>query len=236
MNAIPEAWSVISISLADDQDHLCIARYRHSESPFILRLPLTRSHAEDLDEETFTFVEARSELRDIISSSDATVHRAKSNEIDMHAKETRASWWEEREALDQRLGNLLRNMQNMWLGGFRGIFAQVQAKPSLLARFQESLNVILDKHLPSRHGTAKRKAEIPRTIFDPRLLELFVSLGDPKEQEDDLEEALTDLLYHVVDILQFGGEGNAYDEIDFDSVRPLLGRYSIISCPLILDR
>ena len=46
---------------------------------------------------------------------------------------------------------------------------------------------------------------------------MFVSLGCPSES-NDVDEPLMDLLYFVVDILQFNGERNAYDEIDFDSV------------------
>ena len=53
--------------------------------------------------------------------------------------------------------------------------------------------------------------------LDLRVLELFVGLGNPSDS-NDLDEPLMDLLYFVVDILQFNGERNAYDEIDFDSV------------------
>src|SRR5207248_2770414 len=47
-------------------------------------------------------------------------------------------------------------------------------------------------------------------------LDLFVALGHPDKHE--LEDSLADLLYFVVDVLQFQGEHNAYDEIDFDSI------------------
>ena len=56
-----------------------------------------------------------------------------------------------------------------------------------------------------------------RTLLESRVLELFIALGVPAEQ-NDLDEALMDLLYFVIDILQFHGERNAYDEIDFDAV------------------
>jgi separase len=49
------------------------------------------------------------------------------------------------------------------------------------------------------------------------VLELFVALGEPTD-DSELEDAVMDLLYFVVDILQFQGERNAYDEIDFDMV------------------
>jgi separase len=47
---------------------------------------------------------------------------------------------------------------------------------------------------------------------------LFIGLGDATNEELDLDEALMDLIYFVVDILHFNGERNAYDEIDFDAM------------------
>ena len=74
----------------------------------------------------------------------------------------------------------------------------------------------MDTHLPSRQGPTKAK-QSTRVNLDPRVLELFVGLGAPSE-ENDVDEQLMDLLYFVVDILQFNKERNAYDEIDFDAV------------------
>jgi len=58
----------------------------------------------------------------------------------------------------------------------------------------------------------------PKTTLDSRILDLFIGLGDASEEDCDLAEPLTDLLYFVVDVLQFHGELNAYAEIDFDSI------------------
>lgn len=70
--------------------------------------------------------------------------------------------------------------------------------------------------MPSRLKVPKkRKAE--RVNLAPHILGLFVGLGCPSD-EDELDEALMDLLYFVVDVMQFHGEHNAYDEIDFDLV------------------
>ncbi|KMU73341.1 separin [Coccidioides immitis RMSCC 3703] len=46
-------------------------------------------------------------------------------------------------------------------------------------------------------------------------MELFVNIRRLSD-EDDPEDSVMDLLYFVVDALQFQGERNAYDEIDFD--------------------
>jgi separase len=54
--------------------------------------------------------------------------------------------------------------------------------------------------------------------MDDQVLELFIGLGTGQDGQLDLDEPLSDLLYFVVDMLQFNGERNAYDEIDFDSM------------------
>jgi separase len=54
--------------------------------------------------------------------------------------------------------------------------------------------------------------------LDPRILELFISLDEAKVEYLDVDECVLDLLYFVVDVLQFNGECNAYDEVDFDSM------------------
>ena len=118
----------------------------------------------------------------------------------------------------------LTNIEHIWLGGFRGIFSQHQRRTDLLARFQKSFQNMLDKHLPSRRQVRGKRSKAaaaaapPKISLDPRILELFVGLGDATEQACDMDDALNDLLYFVVDILQFHGERNAYDEIDFDSM------------------
>ncbi len=135
----------------------------------------------------------------------------------MTSKGAKAEWWAEREALDDRLRDLLLNMENMWLGGFKGIFSQHARRPALLSQFQLSFQTILERYLPSRHKM-KGRVKPSRVNLDPRILELFIGLGDATVDGLDLDEPLMDLLYFVIDILQFHGERNAYDEVDFDSV------------------
>ncbi|KAG8414922.1 separin protein [Metarhizium acridum] len=64
----------------------------------------------------------------------------------------------------------------------------------------------------------KKTTKAPSVNLDSRILDLFIGLGDPTHPDCDFDEALNDLLYFVVDILQFHGERNAYDEIDFDAM------------------
>ncbi|KAB2580712.1 Separin [Lasiodiplodia theobromae] len=208
VNIIPQSWTAVSLSLNEARDELYITRYVPYQSPFILRLPMARHNSRDIDEEIFGFEEGRAELKEIIDLSDFSTR----NVPDLSKKGAKTEWWAEREALDARLGDLLANIENIWLGGFRGIFKKKGDRASL-SRFSKNFENILDRHLPSRQGRGTKS----KTSLDWRILELFVGLGNPDDGVD-LDEPLMDLVYFVVDILQFNGERNAYDEIDFDSI------------------
>ncbi|CAJ2509950.1 Uu.00g058500.m01.CDS01 [Anthostomella pinea] len=216
VDIIPRSWNVVSVSLSDNKHDLCITKLQAGHSPFAIRLPLERASARDADSEAFDFQQGRSELLDIIGSANRSCHAAR----DMSQKKANSAWWAEREALDERMKDLLENIEQTWLGGFKGMFAQHHRRSDLLARFQKSFQNILDKHLPSRRQVRGRrtKAPVPKIHLDPRILELFINLGDATAPECDFDEALNDLLYFVVDVLQFHGERNAYDEIEFDSM------------------
>lgn len=215
IDIIPPSWTVLSLSLNESHDEIRIARVRSGQSPFILTLPLNRHSARDPEEDPFGFENGKDELQEIIHLTNYSSH----NGQDMNKKGAKTEWWKVRAALDVRLQGLLYNIENFWLGGFRGIFSRAVLNPELLSSFQHSLQTIFDKHLPSRQKP-KRKKKSSRMVLDFRVLELFVGLGIPDELEN-LDESLTDLLYFVVDIFQFHGERNAYDEIDFDSVSSL---------------
>lgn len=205
------------MSLSDNRHDLCITKLQAGHGPFVLRLPLARATSRDADADVFSFDHGQQELQEVIRLANETSHSARQSTT----KRERAAWWSQREALDARLGTLLATIETTWLGGFRGIFSQHERRPDLLARFQKSFQKMLDRYLPSRVRMARQKASrSPAVALDPRILDLFIGLGDATDGRADCEydEALNDLLYFVVDILQFHGERNAYDEIDFDAM------------------
>ncbi|KAJ4391742.1 separin protein [Gnomoniopsis smithogilvyi] len=216
IDIIPEQWSAISISLSDNKHDLCISKLQAGQSPFVIRLPLERATSRDADSEVFNFHEGRTELLEIIKRANTTCH----DKRDFSVKGAKTAWWQERNALDVQMKELLDKIESIWLGGFRGIFSQHQRHPPLFAKFQKKFQNILDKHLPSRSQVRGKKTSKPATkvSLDIRILELFIGLGDASDETCDFDEMLNDLLYFVVDILQFHGERNAYDEIDFDTM------------------
>ena len=217
IDIIPSSWNVVSVSLSDNKHDLCITKLQAGHSPFAIRLPLERATSRDADTEVFNFEQGRAELLDIIGIANRTCHDAR----DMSAKGAKSAWWTERESLDERMKDMLENIEHTWLGGFKGIFSQHHRRSELLAKFQKSFQNILDNNLPSRRqvrGRRTKATSAPKVSLDPRILDLFIGLGDATMPDCDFDEPLTDLLYFVVDILQFHGERNAYDEIDFDRV------------------
>jgi separase len=208
--ALPSSWNVVTIGLSDDSAEILLSKITKAQPPFLLRLPLHRTSSEDLDEESFSFQTARSELLDIIANANLTAHDTKARS-DRRGKK---DWWTARESLDARLLSLLNNIETLWLGGFRGIFSDERHNEELLSRFSESLSRTLDRQLPSRRKVGV-KTESSLQLHS-HVLELFIALGDP--DEGDLDDAITDLLYFVIDIFQFQGERNAYDEVDFDAM------------------
>lgn len=210
IDIIPDTWTAVSLELSEERDELFITRFESGLSPFVLRLPLARHASREMDEEEFSFADGKRDFDEIIELSDFSTRSAK----DMTSREARQQWWAEREALDTRLHELLINMENIWLGGFKGVFSQYERQPTLLARFRKAFESILNDHLPSR----RKKSQQKRPVLDTRVLELFIGLGDATNQDLDLDESLMDLIYFVVDVLQFNGECNAYDELDFDAM------------------
>jgi separase len=211
LDKLPEEWSIVSMQLSKTRDELSITKLHLGQAPFSLRIPLRRSSSDEPDEEDFGFAAAKAELLDIIETANKTAHDSK-GQSDKQAKK---SWWAEREALDERLKILLENMENVWLGGFRGILAHQHRHQDLLSRFSGSLGRSLDQHLPSRQKSRKTTTGAGSHLH-AHVLDLFVALGHP--DDCDLDDSIADLLYFVVDILQFQGEQNAYDEIDFDMI------------------
>ncbi|KAK6436543.1 separin protein [Oleoguttula sp. CCFEE 5521] len=211
VDILPEPWTAVSLTLDEDCRELVISRYRRSQSPTFLRLPFARHKPEDTEEEKFDYHTAKSEIQEIIQRSNASCH----NNVEMSSKGAKSSWWTERETLNRRLRELLLNMEEIWLGGFRGIFSTAEPEADDLLRVRKDLVAILDRHLPSRQTT---RGKANGFELDDSVLELFVSLRRGVDEDSDIDELATDLLYFVVDLLQLKGERNAYDEIDFDSM------------------
>ncbi|KAG5437075.1 hypothetical protein PCANB_001196 [Pneumocystis canis] len=210
LDKIPQSWTILTIGLGESKNDLYITRLQRQLSPLVLRLPLNRNNSRDADQITLTYDNVFNELNDIILQSNETAQIAKNINTSVH----KAVWWKERQELNVRLKQLLINVENCWLGGFKGIFFQSNINQESFAKFKVFVNQIITKHVFSRKVFRKNK-NIATFEIESRLLELFVKL-DPHDSK--IEEHLEDLIYFVLDIFQFHGETVAYDEIDIDQI------------------
>ena len=206
ITTLPRSWSVVSIGVTPDKKHLLLSKLCRDTEELVLRLPLERSEEAEDREEAFDFTTCHSELLELVSQANTSAHSATCG-TDKQAKK---DWWAERERLDQKLRCLLENIENLWIGGFRGIFATSTPNDTGRRTFSQAFHRILAGHLPSR----KKSSRSGHAVIHDNVLDLFLGLGDPDAIE--LDDNVADLLAFVVDILQFSGERNAYDEIDFD--------------------
>lgn len=212
LESLPESWSVVSIGLTQDRTELLMTRMSRHRSPFVVRIPLTRPDPSAMDHEELDFASAKAELENIVIQANTSAHDSRGSSAD---KAVRKAWFAERQSLDGRLATLLDNIENIWFGGFRGLFSAKGSDDKALARFGQNLSNTLNRHLPSRQKSSKAGKAVQIELH-AHVLELFLTLGHPRES--DLEDSVIDLLYFVIDVLQFHGENNAYDEIDFDAM------------------
>jgi len=119
INCLPENWTVINISISDGEDLLLVSRSRPKQRSLLFCIPLNRSGRNETDTETsgLTVKSAVSEISDIVDSSRKNGKRAK--EVAAKGRDARAEWWSERAILDQRLSELLENIEFCWLGAFK---------------------------------------------------------------------------------------------------------------------
>lgn len=206
LSKLPDNWNVISLAICPTSGDLVVCQYACHQEPFLLRLPLHRHNSRDVDEHPFLFSDGLEELKNIIAESDEMTRSGKAFPGGSEA------WWAKRHELDGRLKQLLHDAEFCWFGGFLGILGETVA--SGCEAFARSFNRILTKHLPSRNGTGRRKKGFKPVTIDPRVLSLFLGMG----KDDIAPELLEDLVYFVLDILQFHGEYNAYDELDTDQI------------------
>ncbi len=109
LDILPPNWTVCSISVDIETNDMYICRYRQKTTPLLLRLPLRRQSSRDGDNDGFSYEDAIREFNSILDLC---------NQITKNPS-TSKEWWKTRKELDVRLKNLLYNIENWWLGGFK---------------------------------------------------------------------------------------------------------------------
>ncbi|QIW98232.1 hypothetical protein AMS68_003750 [Peltaster fructicola] len=203
---LPDSWTVVSLQLSADATELLVMRQHKDDACFIVRLPFARQDIEAERADSFDFAAGKAELAEIIEQSNSICHAGN----EPSKKMASAAWWREREQLDKRLHELLVNIEEIWLGGFKGVLCPTECHKNLAA-FRKQFETILARHIP----WAKKE---PKLALPDTTLQLFLSLCHGQGASLEIDEPVLDLLYSVVDSLKFHGRELAFDEIDFDTL------------------
>lgn len=176
---LPSQWIVCSMSIDIERDELIFSRYESSHpSPMLLRLPLKRR-----DSSLLSYSTARDTLSKILSASNESAKVAK----DINAKSQKQEWWKMRKALDDQLGHLLKEMDDMWIGGFKGVFSMIDYDSDLLMAFKSELDIILSGFVSAVSRSKKAIA------VHPEICGLMLGL-DVDASSDDFEDVLLYIL------------------------------------------
>ncbi|CAE6405783.1 unnamed protein product [Rhizoctonia solani] len=205
INLLPKHWTVVTINVTDDKTALIVSRQRPDHPPVIFCLPLDRRGREGDDEEQFSYDDAVDELTSIIETSDRITHEGVNIEGN---KQAIAEWWSERTILDQRMRDLLENIEFCWLGVFKTALAVPHVHSS------DTLSLLrnrLDKAF-KRNGIGSDKSSA-RPKLDKGLLDCFSSIS-PKCRDEELE----DLAYFILDLYQLHGTSIALSDVDIDTL------------------
>jgi separase len=119
---LPCNWTVVHVTITDDKNTLLVSRQEcgtHAPDPVLFCVPLKgrRDGGAGDDEEHLTFEDAINEFEEIIRLSDQGTKNAINIKSD--DQEARSNWWKQRGALDQRMKDLLENIEFCWLGAFK---------------------------------------------------------------------------------------------------------------------
>ncbi|KAN0065117.1 separin protein [Thecaphora frezii] len=219
---LPRNWTVLSLTYLRERETLLLTRQTGgggpdgclANKPTIYSLPLDRQSKREMEQGELTMEAAQQRLQQIVRSSNDGIHGAK----DVEGLEARKRWWTVRRELDQQLEALLSEMQNTWLGAFKGVFADPvlhgdgdgEALATLRSRFDK---IIKRACFPPTTTAAAAHKKTSRLKLDDAVFECFA--GFPADSTD---EDFEDLLHYVMDALQFGGLQVAVDEVDLDEV------------------
>ena len=116
LSVLPKTWAVVSISVTEDRNTMFISRHQNGHDPLVFCLPLDRqSKREGEEEDVFTFDAGILELKTIIKLSEEC---SKSSKF-VQTEDDKIAWWGTKRELDERMKDLIGNVEFCWLGAFK---------------------------------------------------------------------------------------------------------------------
>ncbi|KAG0690691.1 hypothetical protein C6P40_001914 [Pichia californica] len=139
-NLLPPDWQILSIDYVIPTNSLVILRYDSKNSePLFVNLSLKEK------EEQYSFKNIFNSLNEIIEESDKTTSSDVTNKIKTYSE--KSQWWDTRQALDERLEELLNYVDIEWFGGFNSLFQSEVINIDDIQKFKDALSEIIYQYV-----------------------------------------------------------------------------------------
>lgn len=186
---------------------LYLSRLEKGEN-LLYKLPLGRIAIRDgcINGSGMNFQDTMDEFARIMSINRETTTNAKYCTTSSEKK----AWLSTRKQLDKSLENLLENIENSWLSGFRGLLSdKIILKCHVFDNFRARTEKMITGYLRRCFNSKTAGIEL-----DDALCKTILRLGTDPQFED-----LEDILYYILDCYQLKGVLIEYDELNIEDVR-----------------
>jgi separase len=115
MRDIPKSWSICSLSIDPILQELIIFRQSVQVEPIICRIPLKRQFSREGEVNALDYKDVMARWNAILNDNNDTTHAGKECE----SLQDKTEWWKKRKDIDERLKDLVLNIEQTWLGCFK---------------------------------------------------------------------------------------------------------------------
>ncbi|KAI8612609.1 peptidase family C50-domain-containing protein [Chytriomyces sp. MP71] len=213
---LPATWTVVSLSADPNLDDLYVTRIRKDSTPAIFRLPMKRQAIREGEDNGFGLEALLTELHSIVSENNNTTKVAASVAAENRdqTREEKSAWWATRRELDDRMKDILTQLEKYWLGGFKGLLIGDDFNNANYAKLFTDFKTSLE-HLIVK--AVAKKSRVKPLPLDADLCHMILRLG-PEPDPMDVE----DVLYYLMDAYQYAGCPIGYDEVNIDMMESTL--------------
>ena len=209
--SLPCDWVVCALSIDVERDILYISRIGSKYQPSLYKLPMKRfaTREGEVNGPGLSYSKMRAEFDRIMRRNKETTSNAKF----CTTPKQRREWFATRCELDGQLESFLGEIENCWLGAFKGLFIKKEGGDAYITaveRFKSKLQNLLHQNMFS-----SKKAKLKDMVeIDTSILEMFLMGADSPSYE-----AAEDMIYFLLDLCQAQGLRVQIDEIDIEQLR-----------------
>lgn len=157
---LPDSCVVVSLDICELSGNLIITKFESGQTlPFVFKLPFRKNNGSFK-----SFADISACLQRIIEDSNGSTKKSVTTSV--KTKEDRRNWWKMRFELDQRLKNLLDDVEDELLKGFKGVFFFTDRQSQEYNAFRTRLNNFWSSFLQSIGNEQHASLQLSQGLVD----------------------------------------------------------------------